>query len=78
MLQQSFWLNRSSPQDEFLKDITVRKCLKKTCKKLKLSAILPKMNSFKCIFHGFCYNIYVFLFYHVDKGIFEEHLPVFA
>ena len=61
----------------------VRKLLKNTCNGLKLlsytrSALLPKMNSFTCIFHRLCCNVYVFKFYHVDTAIFAEHLSMFA
>ena len=86
MLQQRFWLNRSTPQNEFLKKGITKmyaNCLKNTCNRLKLlsytrSAILPKMNSFIYIFRGLCYNICVFTFHHVHTAIFAELLSVIA
>ena len=86
MLQQRFWLSRSTPQNEFLKKSITEmyaNCVKNTCNGLKLlsylrSAILQKMNSFIYIFHGLCYNICAFAFHHVHTAIFAGHLSAIA
>ena len=81
MLQQSFWLNKSIPQDELLKNgITemYSNCRVEIIELHEVRNFIKSDNSFTRIFHGLCYNIYVFLFYHVDTAIFAKHLLVFT
>ena len=76
-----FLINKSTPQDELLKNgitETYANCRVEIAELHEARNFTKSDNSFTCIFHGLCYNIYVFLFYHVDTAIFTKHLLVFA